>query len=195
MLLSELVFQSIKRTLGNIETDFTYESFMAGDFDSDYRVLEAKNNIFLYINEAIARLADLNKIQHIVYRLISIDGVILLPNDIKQIHAVQDYYGNQYQFIKIEKNELFIDVVGKERMLVEITQDLYLVPDEEVELQDCGISNQMCSYIIEYVLGKSLEETSPSEANVHISSAESYFTNLPSATNILKRKVQPTYKM
>jgi hypothetical protein len=75
------------------------------------------------------------------------------------------------------------------KVFVERTLDFdFKEEDGDCNLARLGISSQICNYIAEYALGKYLEQTSPSEATTHINTAESYFTNLPTAERKLTQK-------
>jgi hypothetical protein len=197
MLLSQLKYHIIKKVLGVSESDFTYKSYLNNNFRDDYRVKELENSVILPINEAIARLNDLQKITNQVFKLTAIDSVVVLPLDVKEVIAVQNYNGEQYEFIKegLDKIRL-VNAPHLERLLVELSIDTFLENDQnEKELRTLGITNQMCGYIVDYVVGKIFTEISPNEASGYLSSAESYFSNIPTAPRLLKPKVKAQYKM
>jgi hypothetical protein len=197
MLFKEMVYEIIKVLLGSTETDFTYQSYIAGNFKDDYRYKEAENAIFLPINLAISRLHDLRKVEHFVNKLICIDSVVLLPKETKEVFAVQDFNQTQYEFAKIGNDELLVkEGRGTFRTLVEITKNKkFGLEDLEVDLAEYGLTNEMCFYIIEFALGRVLLETSPSEATIHVNTAESYFSNIPTASLILKPCVSVVHKI
>lgn len=64
----------------------------------------------------------------------------------------------------------------------------------EKEMADYGINNAMCQYIIEYVQGKLEEQVDPTLANMHITRAEQYFSNLkPVSSAFNQEKVYKKY--
>lgn len=55
-----------------------------------------------------------------------------------------------------------------------------ILEDNDVELKDYGITDTMCSYIIEYCQGKLQETIAPELANLHLTRSEQYFNDLES---------------
>lgn len=71
MLLSKLVFLSVKNVIYLDDTSFNYEGFINGDFDNDVDYATNINNVFSPLNEAIGRLSDLERIPYIVEEVFS----------------------------------------------------------------------------------------------------------------------------
>ena len=92
MKLSELVFKTVKNTVYLDDVSFTYDRFKKGEFDdtADYGMYI--NNALLPINEAIARLNDLNRIPFSISNELSVDsdGIVAIPSElnVKEIIAV-----------------------------------------------------------------------------------------------------------
>lgn len=66
----------------------------------------------------------------------------------------------------------------------------------DVELKDYGISNTMASYIMEYSKGVLFEPIAPEIANMHITRAEQYFSDLPEQqTSFYQKEINKTYRI
>ena len=58
------------------------------------------------------------------------------------------------------------------------------------------VTDEMCSYIIEYVAGRLWEVTNTSIANMHRTIAEHYFSDLPDKEVLFRQKIVETnYKI
>ena len=64
MKLSELVYECVKNVKYLDDPNFTYESFMLGDYDNDMDYSNSINNVFTPLNTAIHRLSDRRKIKN-----------------------------------------------------------------------------------------------------------------------------------
>ena len=122
---------------------------------------------------------------------------------IKKIVSVFYLYNNEYatsNFREIDKDTIWIgdDIkVNHNIQYVEDIEDFDLEPifykDLDPELKDFGISNTMCDYMIEYAQGKLQEIIAPELANLHLTHAEQYFSDLEDqqtafTKNHIKRK-------
>ena len=205
MLLSKLVFLCVKNVIYLNDTSFNYPGFCSGDFDNNIDYVTNINNVFSPLNEAIARLQDLDKIPYVVEEIApSEDRTIdlsLLEKQPRQIIgvAVVDTYGNyrKLAFTMFGKDKIRIKspyssfetkiyVEFKEE--IETFSKLDILPLEEdgtdnnIDLfKKYGIDEAMSNYIMEYVQGKLLEPIAPELANMHITRSESYFNNLRTA--------------
>lgn len=66
----------------------------------------------------------------------------------------------------------------------------------DIELNDYGISNSMCNYLMEYMAGRLNEPTAAELANMHITRAEQYFNNIaPVHSAFAQEAVQSCYKI
>lgn len=220
MQLSELVYNTVKNVKYLEDNNFSYESFIRGDFDNDIDYANSINNVFTPLNEAIHRLSDLNKIKHKIESLgkPSNNGIIELGTiayDIKNIINIftitnGDYNNTQYREFGRDKIML-IDYIQDADYYIEYIQDIkhfsksdiyiYEVENEvfehnDVDLTKYGITNTMCSYIIEYCQGKLLEPIAPELANMHLTRAEQYFNDLDSQqTSFFQKSVKRKYRI
>lgn len=81
-----------------------------------------------------------------------------------------------------------------------LTDEAYEPEDEEyrdVDLSEkYNISDSICNYIIEYVQGKLLEPIAPDLANMHITRAEAYFSNItPVSKTFVQSFVRKLYSI
>lgn len=220
MQLSELVYNIVKNVKYLEDNNFSYESFIRGDFDHDIDYANSINNAFAPLNEAIHRLSDLNKIKHKIESLKkpNSSGVIELgpiAYDIKKIISVfiisnGDYSHVQYREFGRDKIML-IDYIQDADYYMEYLQDIkhfsksdiyiYEVENETIEKNDVdltkyGITNTMCSYIIEYCQGKLLEPIAPELANMHLTRSEQYFNDLDNQqTSFFQKSVKKKYRI
>lgn len=111
------------------------------------------------------------------------------------------------RFIKIEAkpfglNKLILgdDYNENYKLYIEYKEDLpyftekeagvYPYNEEEtgdIDLRDFGITNAMCSYIMEYAMAKLSEDVDPSLSNLHLTRAEQYFANIRCVTSALNQ--------
>ena len=211
MKLSKLVYQCVKNVIYFDDTSFSYEAFVHGDFDNNVDYANNINNVFAPINEAIARLSDLERIPYRVEECTIVEDIIKLNEcdyPVKEVISVAQ--GSYRGFVKLIHrpfglgNIYVYDYNPYARTFIEYKEDIpmfnstyysytnsdYLSFDEkDTELRDYGISDSMCNYIIEYVMGRLYEATSAEIANMHITRAEQYFSGIKSVTSAFVQKV------
>lgn len=203
MLLSKLVFLSVKNVIYLDDTSFNYEGFINGDFDNDVDYATNINNVFSPLNEAIGRLSDLERIPYIVEEvLVEPDLTIDLSKCERKVRRVINVaqVGVDGSYRKLGHvmfgkgkvritshfstffNKIFIEykenIPSFSRMdIVPLEEDG--IVDNNIDLfEEYGIDEQMSNYIMEYVQGKLLEPLAPELANMHITRAEAYFNNI-----------------
>ena len=95
MYLSKLAYLAVKNVLYYNDPNFTYDAFKQGDFDNDVDYALNINNAFAPINEAIARLSDLERIPYIVEEVSANGGIIDLTSikDEDGNHKVKEVIG------------------------------------------------------------------------------------------------------
>lgn len=190
MLLSKLVYLAIKNTTYYDDDSFSYAAFLAGDHHNTPEYASEINNVFMPLNEAIARLSDLEKIP---YRVTDIDKSLINENNIldisdllvKEIISIAQPYGGEYRALKyriLGADKVFItDYVDPLKpLLIEYKEDIPMFSEEdyEVNLKTYGINDSMCNFIMEFVGAKLSEQVSAELSNMHITRAEQYFTNI-----------------
>lgn len=203
MLLSKLVYLCIKNVVYYDDSSFTYKQFLEGKFNDDPDYSTNIFNVFLPLNEALARLSDLERIPYHVKEVSYLNKKVPLSSIEDEEHKIKEIIGVAYQFnneapvavqFKIIGDSLFIYsyIPEKSKLYIEFKEDLpyfdatYL-EDGDVELRKYGISDSMCNFIMEYVAGKLGENISPELANMHLTRAEQYFMNIRAVHSNLRQ--------
>ncbi len=225
MNLSKLVYLSIKNAIYYDDASFSFDNFKKDLFNGDPDYATNINNVFLPLNEAIARLSDLERIPYKTIEISQNDfenGFYVINlrtleqrNNIKIKEVINVVKIPSYE--KIEHKNMGIDKIllmnrfGIYNLYMEVKEDIphfdstsyYYKKDDEdtleeydVNLADYGINDSMCNYIMEYVMGRLTEQISPEIANMHITRAEQYFANIkPNNSNLTQRQVKNVYKI
>jgi len=211
MTLERLIFLCVKNTIYQDESSFTFNSFQTGEWDghTDYSLFV--NNAFMPINEAIARLSDLNKIP---YKLdvakVDSNGIVdLTKNGSNEVISVKEVKNIATQNYKVVNSMPF--GIGKQRIInyndntsyyIEYKEDIpYLdntndTTTKAVDLKQYGITDSMCNYIMEYTMAKLYEQIDVSVSNMHITRAEQYFHNIKDVTSAFRVvSVNPIHKI
>jgi hypothetical protein len=193
MLLSKLVYLSIKNAIYYDDSSFTYATFLEGKHDNNPQYATNINNIFTPINEAISRLSDLERIPYKVasFNFSSLsEGNILQVSNSKEVVSVAQMYGNDYRSLGFRPfgygKIMITDYVSSDRpILVEYKEDIpqFDENDFDVELKDYGINDSVCNYLMEYAMAKLTEDQAPEIANMHLTRAEQYFSNIKANTS------------
>lgn len=222
MNLSKLVFLCVKNAIYYDDASFSFDNFKRGLHNGNPDYATNINNVYLPLNEAIARLSDLERIPYKILEVNNIiNGVINLTNieqennlKIKEVINVAVLP----KFVKIDHknlggNKVLINgnISTPRDLVIEVKEDIpyfdstyyfYKKDNEETleehdtELRDYNISNSMCNYIMEYVMGKLTEQINPEIATMHITRAEAYFNNIrPNYSNLTQRVVEKIYRI
>ena len=211
MKLSELVFHCVKNVIYRDDTSFYYENFLEGNFNDDVDYAANIFNAFAPINEAIARLSDLERIPYRVEECNIVDNIIDLNKCKYPVKEVVGVAENSWQGLQVVEHRPF--GLGKvyipnynnyAETFIEYKEDIpyfsnldysytknsnyELKEITDVNLRDYGISDSMCNYIIEYVMGRLYEPISAEIANMHISRSEQYFNGIRHASSAFVQK-------
>lgn len=195
MKLSMLVYNCVKNVILLDDSSFTYEFLVNSKFETDNRDYKTSlQNVFAPLNQAIHRLSDRDKIEHKTTELESPmkpNGVIDLDQKlpIKTICNVFRIGNGNYiniPFKKLSRNQLLItrpNMVNNEPLYIEYKEDIKNftlddVVNNDVDLREYGVNETMCSYIVEFCIGKLRETIDPSAAAYHNNLAEQYFDSL-----------------
>lgn len=220
MQLSKLVYEVVKNVKYLEDTGFTYEAFVRGEYDNDLDYKNSINNAFSPINEAIHRLSDRNKIKHKIELIgkANNNGIIdlgTLAYDINKIINVFSLLNGDYvhvEFREFGKDKLLVTSNSDNELYLEYIQDIChfskddiyfftdnnnIIEKKDVDLKkDYGITETMCSYIIEYAVGRLLEPIAPELANMHITRSEQYFDDLEEQqTPFSQSKITTKYRI
>lgn len=222
MYLSKLVYLAVKNVLYYNDPNFTYTSFKEGSFDSDPDYALNINNAFSPINEAIARLSDLERIPYIVEEVSVSNGIIDLAaltsgRKVKEALGVGQFNAEgikplRYKPFGVNKIIVLDPISADKKVFLEYKEDIPSFSfyetlghtigvendfDEEDDVDlyaTYGITESMSNYIIEYVQGKLFEPIAPELANMHITRAETYFSNIkPVFRTIQQAQVRVKY--
>lgn len=221
MNLSKLVFLAVKNVIYLDDEGFTYDSFLAGEYDNNIDYARSINNVFTPLNKAIHRLSDRHKIKHKVVPIGMTNNVGMLDitaykNDVKKVVNVftlsssgtyyranfREYGRDKIAVINFSKNTTYymeyiqdIKYFEKDDFYVrQVTEEETI--SQDIDLKDYGITDTMCSYIIEFVQGHLLEPINPEEANMHRIYAEQCFDDLDNQqTSFSQTSVAKKYKI
>ena len=234
MKLSKLVFLCVKNVLYLNDSSFNYMSFLRQDFDADPDYDTNINNVFTPLNEAIARLSDLERIPYKLEQVkfesnsktidlknltqVSEDKVAIKVKEVcgvgqflngrpfllayKQIGdkvIVIDDLADRSQPVYIEYKEdiPYFDrdnIPAKDPDTQDVRVDTSGNPTPDVDLkEEYGLNDSMCNFVIEYVKGKLEEPIAPDIANMHLTRAEAYFSNIRTVRPVFVQRVVRNY--
>lgn len=215
MKLSELVYNVVKSTFDFGESAFTYDSFKEGLFDDSVDYGAQKINSFTEINLAIHRLSDLRKIPFKVEKFsTSVDSSIMdfssLGFKVKKVIAIVkldersgDYYNFGFRNIGAKKvNIIGLNTTKPQQLYVEYIEEIPNFKEsdfdysegnnKDVDLEDYGIDENMCSMIILYASARLLYLADPQLSYREEYLGEQYFDQLEShGSSFLQKRVQP----
>ena len=203
MKKSELTYEVVKNVVYYEDAGFTYQAFLDKDFDNDQDYANQINNAMAPINEAIHRLSDRNKILLPIVaigiptnNLVNIEAI---SRKIKTIKAVFYMTSAGYELVgynEFNKGFLFVERVLNAPLFIQFVEDIepfkkedIYNEDKDTDLKNLGITDTMCSYIIEYAQGKLLEPIAPELANMHVTRAEQYFDDLDDQSLVFTQRV------
>lgn len=215
MLLSKLVYLAVKNVIYYDDKSFNFLNFKMSKFDSAPEYAQNIHNVFTPINEAIARLSDLNRIPFVVEQVNMnniVDGVILFSNlqrKVKQIVSVAQQYGSAYRTLEwrafgLNQIKIFDYINPNKPLFVEYKEDIPQFDEDsflyeynedgseryasDVDMSEYGITDSMCNFIMEYAEGKLNEPVAAELANMHITRAEQYFSNITAVTSAFPQR-------
>lgn len=213
MKLGSLVYEIVRDAI-EFPSGFNKEGFIRGDYDEDRDFNSQISFAFNYINLAFSRLVSSKKTLLKVVAKTSNDAGYIEFKDGEVISVVSDM-GREYERVNFHT---FLDgiaieeaYVGKAvvieyrpyipRFDIESIRDQALDSDNEetiveveVDLEQYGISDEMCSYVKEYAKGGLMEYLSPELSARHTQMAENYFSALKTRyTDFPQRKIEDRF--
>lgn len=213
MKLAELAYEAVKDSV-QFDSGINFDGFIRGDYDQDRDFSEQISFAFNYINLAFSRLFTSKKTLLKVVKKYAEDSGYLEFTDGEIISIVNNQAPN-YERVKfkpfangvaIEKGYIGVVLYVEYRPYIphfdmdDIRQQTLDDDNEEtyeeieIDLEDYGITDEMCSYVKEYVKGGLTEYISPDLSQRHTSLAESYFSNLKTRyTDYPQRKIEMTF--
>ena len=165
--------------------------------DSDYK--RNIDNVFSVLNEAIQRVATLEKLPLKNVKFSSDENGLIDLTYIEDLdHIINVYVENGKSFKSLKFENVGINKIQIEVKNTEVNIEYYpeikffgfndiayhyddfmeTETDRDVELREIGISNKTASYLALYAEGKLGHDIYGAEANQKINQAESYFADL-----------------
>ena len=172
--------EAIQRLSDMEKIPYKIVNAVANDGIIDLTLIENAN-----IKEVISVANNYERIPFAPYGLNKIR--LLRPNHIggvREIYIANDEYGttrnvshNTSRLLLEYKEEIpELSIENLRTINIDTPEETI---DGDIELSTTyGINNAMCQYIIEYCQGKLEEQIDPSLANMHLTRAEQYFSNL-----------------
>lgn len=203
MKLSELVFECVKDSISLPNTYFNYHSFLDGSYDNNKDYMNQIAGVFNALNLALSRLYDEDKIPYFTTK-VALEGneITFEDGEIINIVKIQNDGYKRFEFRSLNENKYLVigDNVANQTVYIEYKKPLphftekdlkttvldedneLNVIDSNIELSSYGISNNMCSYIKEFVKGQLMEIYDPTLSNLHNNRAEQYFQAIKQAS-------------
>lgn len=214
MLLSKLVYLTVKNAIYYDDKSFNFLNFKMRKFDENPDYAQNMINSFTPINEAISRLSDLDRIPYVVEQVAinDISGGIInfskLGKNVKQIVSVAQQYGSAYRTLEwrpfgLNQIKIFDYINPAKPVFVEYKEDIPQFDEDsfvyeysgdtetyssDIELRYYGITDSMCNFIMEYAEGKLNEPVAAELANMHITRAEQYFQNITAVVSAFPQR-------
>lgn len=210
MKLANLAYEIIRDSI-EFQSGFNKDGFIRGDFDSDRDFNLQISFAFNYINLAIARLMTSRKTLLKTVQKIS-DPAGYFEFDKGEVTAVVSDLSPKYKRVFFRPFSDGIAVEGdyasksvyveyrpavptfsiesiRHQTLDDDNREIY--EEVVVNLENYGITDEMCAYIKEYAKGGLIEYISPELSQKHTQMAENYFAGLKTRyTNFPQRQVR-----
>ena len=198
MKLATLAYEIARDAIEN-PSGFNFEGFVRGDYDNDRDYSSQISFAFNYINLFFARLLTERKTKLKIAKAVSdANGYIEFPDG--KVTAVVDAVSPHYQNVRffeylngiaLEKKWVSKVVSIEYRPLIphfSLEDIRKLSTDAEndamyeevvINLEDYGITDEMCAYVKEFAKGGLMEYLSPELSEKHAQKAEGYLNRLP----------------
>lgn len=200
MKLSRLIYEVVTGSLA-LPNQTNYNSFIQGEYkeDNDYAMQTA--NALTYVNLAMSRLFEYDKIPHFVAKAKAVDGKVSTMGLGDVVNVQHDKEPIEWRLVGGDK--IKVDLKDNEEVYIEYKMSIpYFTEDNiitetvnddgsvtmtgtDIELKDYGIQDRMIPYIIEFAKSQVMEVISPELAVNHNNRAEQYFNSMPKAQQIL----------
>ena len=213
MKLASLAYE-IARDSIEFPSGFNKEGFVRGDYDHDRDFSSQISFAFNYINLAFARLVTGKKTLLKVVPKISDDqgyiefkdGEVIavvsgLGRDYERVNfltygdgiAVEKPYVQKVVYVEYRPAIPHFDIESiRDQALDEDNEEI--IVEVEIELEQYGITDEMCNYVKEYAKGGLMEYLSPDLSQKHTQMAENYFAALKTRyTDFPQRKIEDRF--
>lgn len=210
MKLASLAYE-IARDSIEIPSGINKDSFIRGDYDTDRDFKSQISFAFNYINLAFARLISGKKTGIKIAKKVTSDTgylefhdgeILAIVSDMgrgyKRAHfrpfmdgvALEPSFASKVVYVEYRP---FIPKFDMDSIRKQVLDDDNQLTYEErvVDLEDYGISDEMCAYVKEYAKGGLMEYLSPELSSRHTQMAESYFASLKTQySNFPQREIE-----
>lgn len=206
MKLATLAYEIARDAIEN-PSGFNFEGFVRGDYDNDRDYSSQISFAFNYINLFCSRLLTERKTKLKITKTISdVNGYIEFSKG--NITAIVDAVTPRYKRVKYFE---YLDGVAVEKEWVSkivyveyrpfiphfSLEDIRTMSEDAgydeviINLEDYGITDEMCSYIKEFAKGGLMEYLSPDLSEKHSQKAEVYINRLPTKhTQFPQREIE-----
>ena len=213
MKLGSLVYEIVRDAI-EFPSGFNKEGFIRGDYDNDRDFSSQISFAFNYVNLAFTRLVTSKKTLLKITKKISDETGYIEFKD-GEITAIVTNMSREYERVNfhdfnegvaIEKEYIGKPIYIEYRPAIphfdlESIRDQALDEDNEetiveveIDLEQYGITDEMCAYVKEYAKGGLMEYLSPELSSRHVQMAESYFSALKTRyTAYPQRKVEDRF--
>lgn len=212
MKLANLAYEVVRDAI-EFPSGFNKDGFIRGEYDSDRDFSSQISFAFNYINLAFTRLFTTKKtklrttnktsdaIGYIEFKDGEITSVMSSASpSYRRVGfkpcidgiAVEKEYTKKAIAIEYRPNIPHFAIEDIRKLSEELDDDGKPYYEEvEIELENYGITDEMCSYVKEYAKGGLMEYLSPELSQKHTSMAETYFSSLKTQyTNYPQREVE-----
>lgn len=213
MKLASLAYE-IARDSIEFPSGFNKEGFVRGDYDHDRDFNSQISFAFNYINLAFTRLITGKKtLLKIVPKISNDQGYIEfkdgeviavvsgLGRDYERVNfmaygegiAVEKAYVQKVVYVEYRPAIPHFDIESiRDQALDEDNEEI--IVEVEIELEQYGITDEMCNYVKEYAKGGLMEYLSPDLSQKHTQMAENYFAALKTRyTDFPQRKIEDRF--
>jgi len=213
MKLSKLVFECVRDSIQLSNPNMSYISFVNGDYDNSKDYIRQISSVFGYLNLAISRLYDNDKIPYATKKVeVKNDWFTFEDGEVINVVKLEKSSYTTYDFRTLNFGKEIV-IFSKENLpselLVEYRKKIphfdiddmktitldetnqYIVEDTNIEMEDYGITDFMCAYLKEFVSAQLTEYLDPTMSNNHNNRAEQYFQSIKQAsTSFYQSKVK-----
>ena len=213
MKLASLAYEIVRDAI-EFPSGFNEIGFVRGDFDEDRNFSSQISFVFNYINLAFSRLVTSKKtllktVQkisdetgYIEFTDVVITAIVTdMSRNYERVHfmpfsngvAVESDYVSKVLYIEYRPNVPRFELSTIRNQETDENNRVYY---EEiiVNLEDFGITDEMCSYVKEYAKGGLMEYLSPELSARHVQMAENYFGLLKTQhTRFPQRKIEDRF--
>lgn len=207
MRLAQLAYRVIRNNMQNPPEGLSFNAFVSGYHDQDPDYVSQISFAFEYIDRALQRLVTEKKTKPMVFKAAP-NHIAFVPFDKGEVTAVVLPKRDGYESLNWHEAEGGIVVSplvyakgedGKRTPALVCIEYRAAIPlfeledireealdadgypitkEREIDLEDYGVTDEMCAYVIEYAEAMLMENVSPDLSAKHLNYAETYFARL-----------------